>query len=116
MHCYVDMEQYGGLSLDEALRLLLAGFRCGQRWAGLEALGVTTLLLPTCPASPSLPPHGANDPSVSLAHPTPARTDTLAHLACAGCLGRPRRLIASWRSLRSGTARTTRRHSRRVGG
>lgn len=27
MHAYIDLEQYGGISIDQALRKLLAGFR-----------------------------------------------------------------------------------------
>ena len=38
MHAYIDGERFSGLSLDEALRQLLQGFRCGwlkcYMWAG----------------------------------------------------------------------------------
>lgn len=34
MHAYIDSEQFGGLTLDEALRKLLRGFRCAPVHCG----------------------------------------------------------------------------------
>ena len=52
MHCYIDAERFEGATLDEALRWLLAGFRC----AGLSAVGELVPLAPFMALVASHPP------------------------------------------------------------
>lgn len=55
MHAYIDGKRFSGLSLDEALRQLLQGFRCGL--GGLTAFTASALPWPV-----------AGSPLPTLAH------------------------------------------------
>jgi hypothetical protein len=103
MHAYIDAEQLGGLSLDEALRRLLSGFRCGAARllcivACLRTACVLPALLafwPVCPLSHPI--------AQSLAYPTTSIASCNSVLTC-GCRAffLPRRAFflppqAAWR-------------------